>query len=194
MMAKAVVELNDELWDKVYQLTAGAMTPCYQCGTCTATCPVLYHLGRPLSLRSLLRRSQLGLKEGLEDIWLCSACGQCEVRCPRGVNIVEAIMGLRALAFKARDVPPEMHKLLWSTLEEGNPWSGPRSERSKWADGLKVRDAAKGVKVLLYVGCAVSYDPRLQRVARGLARTLGKARPESTSASSVPGRSAAETP
>ncbi|MFQ5838077.1 MAG: (Fe-S)-binding protein [Thermoplasmata archaeon] len=175
MTVEAVVELDDELWERVDELTSGAMSPCYQCGTCTATCPLLQHLGRPFSARRILRRAQLGL-DGLEDIWLCSACGLCEVRCPRGVHIVEAIMGLRALAFKTGEVPPEMYKLLWSTLEEGNPWNGPRSERSKWAAGLKVRDAAKGVKVLLYVGCAVSYDPRLQGIAKTMARVLSKAR------------------
>lgn len=174
-MVEAVLELDDELWDRVQELTAGAMNPCYQCGTCTATCPLLHQLDKPFSARKILRRAQLGLEDGLEDIWLCSACALCEVRCPRDVHIVEAIMGLRALAFKARRVPPEMYRLLWSTLEEGNPWSGPRSERAKWAQGLKVRDAAAGVSVLLYAGCAISYDPRLQRVARGLVQLLGKA-------------------
>jgi Fe-S oxidoreductase len=174
MMVEAVTILDDELWQRVHDLTSGAMDPCYQCGTCSATCPLLHYLGRPLSARKILRRAQLGL-EGLEDVWLCSACRLCEVHCPRGVNIVEAIMGLRALAFKGRRVPSEMYKLLWSTLEEGNPWNGPRSERSKWADGLRVRDATKGVKVLLYVGCAVSYDPRLQGVARSMVRALSRA-------------------
>ncbi|MFQ5908010.1 MAG: (Fe-S)-binding protein [Thermoplasmata archaeon] len=175
MMAEAVVELDDELWQKVYEITAGAMNPCFQCGTCTASCPLLSYLDRPLSARRILRRAQLGLEGGMEDIWMCSACRSCEVRCPRDVHIVEAIMGLRALAFKARTVPREMNKLLWSTLEEGNPWNDPRSERARWAEGLKVRDAAEGVSVLLYVGCAGSYDPRLQGVARGLMQVLNQA-------------------
>lgn len=175
MMAGAPVELDDELWQKVYDLTAGAMNPCFQCGTCTAACPLLSFLGRPLSARRILRRAQLGIDDDMEEIWLCNACRACEVRCPREVHIVEAIMGLRALAFKARQVPPEMNRLLWSTLEEGNPWNGPRSERAKWAEGLRVRDASEGVGTLLYVGCAVSYDPRLQRLALGMARFLTKA-------------------
>ncbi|MFQ6013257.1 MAG: (Fe-S)-binding protein [Thermoplasmata archaeon] len=175
MRAAAAVELDDELWQRVYEVTAGAMNPCFQCGTCSASCPLLSYLGRPLSARKILRRAQLGREDGMEDIWMCSACRFCEVRCPRDVHIVEAIMGLRALAFQGRNVPPEMNRLLWSALEEGNPWNGPRSERSTWAEGLKVRDAAEGVAVLLYVGCAASYDPRLQRVARGLVQVLNAA-------------------
>lgn len=173
MMTEAVTVLDDELWERVHELTAGAMDPCYQCGTCSATCPLMEYLGRPISARRLLRRAQLGL-QGLDEIWMCSACRLCEVRCPRGVNIVEAIMGLRALAFKGRAVPGGMYKLLWSALEEGNPWQGPRSERFKWAGGLRVRDAFKGVKVLLYVGCAVSFDSRLQGLARAMVRTLSR--------------------
>ncbi len=175
MMAEAVVQLDDELWEKVYELTAGAMNPCFQCGTCSATCPLLSQLGRPFSARKILRRAQLGRGDGMADVWMCSACRSCEIRCPREVRIVEAIMGLRSLAFKGGEVPPEMHRLLWSTLEEGNPWSGSRSEREKWSEGLKLKDAADGVDVLLYVGCAASYDPRLQSVARNTARILGKA-------------------
>lgn len=174
MMAEPVV-LDDALWEKVTELTAGAMNPCFQCGTCSATCPLLSQLGRPFSARKLLRRAQVGRGDGMEEVWMCSACRACEVRCPRDVHIVEAIMGLRSLAFQAGEAPPEMHRLLWSTLEEGNPWSGIRSERAAWAEGLKLRDAADGVDVLLYVGCAVSYDPRLQTVARNTARILGKA-------------------
>lgn len=172
MMAETVVRLDDELWDKVYRLTAGAMNPCFQCGTCSATCPLLSYLGRPFSARKILRRAQLGRGDGMEDVWLCTACRSCEIRCPRDVQIVEAIMGLRALAFQGGEVPPEMYRLLWSTLEDGNPWNGARSERGKWAEGLKLKDASKGVEVLLYVGCAVAYDPRLQRVARNMARIL----------------------
>ncbi len=174
-MAEPLVQLDDELLDKVYRLTAGAMNPCFQCGTCSATCPLLSHLGKPFSARKILRRAQLGREDGMEDVWLCSACRSCEVRCPRDVRIVEAIMGLRALAFKGGRVPPEMYKLLWSTLEEGNPWNGPRTERTAWADGLQVRNAGDGVDTLLYVGCAVSYDTRLQGVAKGLVRILNKA-------------------
>ncbi len=174
-MAEPVVQLDDELWEKVYRRTAGAMNPCFQCGTCSATCPLLSYLRRPFSARKILRRAQLGREDGMEDVWLCNACRSCEVRCPRDVHIVEAIMGLRSLAFKGGEVPPEMYRLLWSTLEEGNPWNGPRSERGKWADGLNLKEATDGVDVLLYVGCAVSYDPRLQRVARNTARILKKA-------------------
>lgn len=148
------------------------MDPCFQCGTCSATCPLAAGDGaEPYSARRLLRVAQLGLPDD-DGLFRCVACRQCETRCPRGVNIVESVMGLRSLAFEERRSPPEDHKLLWSTLEEGNPWSAPRAERAKWSEGLNLRDAKQGVRVLLYAGCAVSYDPRLMRVARGLASAM----------------------
>lgn len=174
-MSEAVIELNDARWEQIHLLTAGAMSPCYQCGTCTATCPILQQLGRPYSVRSIIRRAQLGQDGALDDIWLCVACAQCEARCPRQVPIVETIMGLRALAFTERKVPAEMYDLLWSVLEDGNPWEGTRSKRARWADGLDLKNAAAGVKVLLYAGCAISYDAKLQRLARNMAAILTRA-------------------
>lgn len=174
-MPERIVELDDERWEQVHRLTAGAMSACYQCGTCTATCPLLQYLGRPFSARTILRRAQLGLDGWPEDVWLCTACGLCETRCPREVHIVETIMGMRALAFQQRKVPPAVYKLLWSVLEDGNPWNGSRSRRALWAKGLDVRDAAQGVNVLLYVGCAVSYDRQLQRLAQNMVHRLSRA-------------------
>ncbi len=160
---------DDERAERYRRATGGALDLCYQCGTCTASCPVVADGGRPV--RIILRRAALGL-DASHDAWRCTACRQCEARCPRGVNVVEAIMGVRSVAFEDGAAPPEAHRLLWSTLEEGNPWGGARSRRGRWADGLPLKDATKGVRVLLYAGCAAAYDPRLTRVARALARLL----------------------
>ncbi|RLC86632.1 MAG: cyclic nucleotide-binding protein, partial [Chloroflexi bacterium] len=36
---KEAIVINDELWERLLELTGGAATLCYQCGTCTAICP-----------------------------------------------------------------------------------------------------------------------------------------------------------
>jgi Fe-S oxidoreductase len=174
-MATEPLVLNDELWERVVELTNGAMNPCYQCGTCTATCPWGLVRQEPLSVRKLIRSAQLGLGGEYNDLWLCTTCKACEPRCPRDVEIVESIIGLRSVAFKERNLPVPFEDALWSILEEGNPWRGARSERGAWAKGLDLKDASDGVDVLLYAGCGVSYDPRLHKVARATVEILNAA-------------------
>lgn len=72
---------------------------CFQCGTCTASCPS----GRMTAYktRKLIRRAQLGLKEDIinsPDLWMCTTCYACMERCPRGVEIVDIITILRNTA------------------------------------------------------------------------------------------------
>jgi Fe-S oxidoreductase len=56
--------------------------------------------------------------------------------------------------------------------ENGNPWGESKAARAKWTEGLNIREALDGVDVLLYVGCASSYDSRLQNVARAVSSLL----------------------
>ena len=72
---------------------------CFQCGTCTASCPS----GKNTAYRTrkIMRMAQLGLKEMIiesEDLWQCTTCYTCEERCPRGVPIVDVVIALRNIA------------------------------------------------------------------------------------------------
>jgi len=130
-------------------------------------------------VRRLIRSSQLGLKDfGLDigDLWYCATCKQCEFACPRGVRITDILHALRVLSYDSKKSPKKLDEALWGVYEDGNPWKGRKTDRAKWADGLQIRDALKAKsKYLLYVGCASSFDPRLQRIARSLARVLNEA-------------------
>ncbi len=69
---------------------------CFNCGTCTAMCPLASD-DHPFPRKSL-RLVQLGLTDRLEqslDPWLCYYCGDCTVTCPRGAEPAEAQMALR---------------------------------------------------------------------------------------------------
>jgi len=79
---------------------------CYQCGTCTGSCP-----SAPRSsyrIRVFMRRAVLGLEEEAltdPDLWLCTTCYSCTDRCPRDIAPTDVIMAMRNLAFK-RDIVP----------------------------------------------------------------------------------------
>lgn len=162
--------LSEELWDRLNQ-TVAPMTLCYQCGVCTAICP-LYVTGKAPFVRRLLRSAQAGLESPIDDAWLCTTCKLCETSCPRGVPIVDVLHALRTIEFSRHKTPPRLVETLWRVYESGNPWGEARRSRAKWTEGLGVKEALDGVDVLLYVGCATSYDSRLQRIAQSLVRAL----------------------
>jgi len=77
------------------------VTLCYQCGKCTAGCPVAYAMD--YGPRQIVRLLQLGLVEPAlkaESIWLCATCETCSTRCPRGVEITELMDTLRREALQ----------------------------------------------------------------------------------------------
>ncbi len=165
--------LDEDLWERLIELTDGAAVLCYQCGVCTATCPWGQVRQSPLSVRNFMRQAQTGLLNGAESLWLCTTCAQCEALCPRGVNISAVFRAMRAIAWERRSIATGLPAVLWSVYWNNNPWSQPPSQRSAWAKGLDVAIYNPELhEVLLYVGCTSSYDRRAQGIARSLVRLL----------------------
>jgi Fe-S oxidoreductase len=74
---------------------------------------------------------------------------------------------------ESKKTPPKLESALWGVYEEGNPWGGTKKSRINWAEGLNVRSALdEKVDYMIYVGCAASFDSRLQRVTRSLVQVL----------------------
>lgn len=165
--------IDDELSEELMQVTHGAISPCFQCGACTAACPWGMVRDEPLFVRTLIRQAQLGFLEETEALWACTACAQCQETCPRDVPIAEVIRALRFILWKRRDVLQGLPNALWSIYWNNNPWSQPPSQRSHWAKNLDLPlfDPEKHA-ILLYVGCTPSYDRRAQRIARSLVKVL----------------------
>jgi len=74
---------------------------CYQCGTCSASCPALQDMVH--GPRRIMYMIQNGMeKEVLSspDIWRCVSCYSCMNRCPRGIEITVLFSELRRLAIQ----------------------------------------------------------------------------------------------
>ena len=146
---------------------------CIQCGTCTGGCPVKWR--SPLNMRRLVRQSHLETDPSSlfkkPELWACTTCSTCSLRCPAGVKNVEFIMGIRNYLANKGEVPSTIRDALENTLLQGNPWGRFRDRRADWAKDLGVKIIGEtSAETLLYVGCAPSYDPRVQNVATALVK------------------------
>ena len=80
---------------------AAGVTPsdCYQCGKCTAGCPMAHAMD--LTPRRIVRCIQLGETDKILDseaIWLCASCHVCAERCPNDVDLPALIEQCRYAA------------------------------------------------------------------------------------------------
>jgi len=151
---------------------------CTQCGKCTSGCPVA--LRSPLNIRRLVREVMVAKNleaAEREELWDCTTCQTCTERCPRGLEPHELIIGVRAALIEEGRVPTTVRDALEGVFKHGNPWGRIRSKRSEWATGLGIKDTSQGDKadILYFVCCAASYDPRVQEVAKALAKGFFKA-------------------
>jgi heterodisulfide reductase subunit C len=75
---------------------------CYQCGKCTAGCPMTFAMD--LDPARVMRLVQLGQREAVlqsHTIWLCASCETCSTRCPQEVDLARVMDALRILARRA---------------------------------------------------------------------------------------------
>lgn len=94
---------------------------CFQCGTCTADCPIA-RFSDSYRPRKLMRMTQLGLKNRVlssDVIWLCAACFTCVDHCPQDVEIAGIIRALRNLAVHEGFIPRVYKELGSSVLKTG---------------------------------------------------------------------------
>ena len=145
---------------------------CYQCATCTGSCP--WGFVEPLNIRQLIHLAQLGLEgyEG-EDLWKCTTCKTCEVRCPRGVGIIDLIRSIRMMIGETGLIPQSLRGALGSVKSDGNPFNGKREDRNKWAAelGFSPFDKTRH-EYLLFSCCMPSYDPRARKLVEATSKIL----------------------
>lgn len=152
---------------------------CIQCGRCTGGCPV--NTRTDLNVRRIvydaLDEDVLEELAKLPEIWDCTACHTCAIRCPKGLKPMEVLVGLRNILVESGVIQPTVRDALESAFREGNPWNKPRAMRSDWMEGLEVKMAAPGERVenLIFVCCTIAYDPRVQVIARNMVKVLNKA-------------------
>lgn len=128
---------------------------CYQCGRCSAGCPVAEFCD--LSTMEVVRLAAYGMEAMLlssKTIWLCTACETCSSRCPNGIDITALMDRLRELALRkqVRAAEPRIAQFHRSFLHSVKGWgrayeigliAGYKRRSGDWTGDLKL-----GLKML----------------------------------------------
>ncbi len=94
---------------------------CYQCGRCTAGCPVAKNV-KSYNPRQIIRMTLMGLKDEVlssNSIWLCASCYTCQESCPQGVEVADLMFVLRNMAVKEGWIHPFFKQLAGVIVENG---------------------------------------------------------------------------
>jgi len=85
---------------------------CYQCGKCTAGCPVADQMD--MMPNQIVRLAQLGEIERAIHclaIWSCVSCQTCTARCPQSVDCAGILDIVRQTAAEQGAIPPERRRI-----------------------------------------------------------------------------------
>lgn len=163
--------------ERLAHIVRSTLYPCIQCGKCTGSCPISTispHFNIRRILYEMINTEGEEVAHKKEMIWDCSTCTTCVTRCPKQVDPADLVISVRSVLVEDGQVPPKIRDVLKSISIRGNPWNIGQEKRSEWAEGLDIKSIADA-EVLYYVGCTPAFDPRLQKLAKALAKALKKA-------------------
>ncbi|MCL6561044.1 MAG: 4Fe-4S dicluster domain-containing protein [Firmicutes bacterium] len=108
--------VRSDLIKKVEEISGQKVLSCYQCGKCSAGCPMGNLMDR--LPHEIMRLLQLGAPEEAADsltIWLCASCQTCASRCPRNVDLARVMEAVRVTILRkgipylnVSQLPPEV--------------------------------------------------------------------------------------
>jgi len=100
-MAASEVESKSTLLAEIKALHDTPITRCYQCGKCSAGCPMAEEMD--LLPHQVMQCILLDRRDKVLDAqtpWLCASCLTCSARCPMDIDIAAVMDGLRQISYR----------------------------------------------------------------------------------------------
>jgi heterodisulfide reductase subunit D len=132
---------------------------CYECGKCTATCPIA-RAGGHYSPRRQVLAALAGDRDGLmadDAQFKCLTCGLCEKRCPAQVAYTDLVRELRAVTRKEGAQPDCPHGGALQSVMRMMARAETKQDRLGWI-GPELRTERTTGSVFYWAGCAAYYD------------------------------------
>ncbi|NIM20588.1 MAG: hypothetical protein GTO51_10230 [Candidatus Latescibacteria bacterium] len=145
-----------ELADAAKQTKAWA---CYDCGKCTATCPIS-RVGGDYTPRRHVLATNLGQRKELVEngsLNSCLTCSLCDQRCPAEVAYTTLVQKLREITHVDGKEPECPHGGALQSMMRVMAKGGTKQNRMEWlTDDL--RTESKTGEALYWTGCTMYYD------------------------------------
>lgn len=129
-------EVDTEFVDMIKRIGGPNIQSCYQCGTCSGSCPAGARTN--YLVRGIIRKALLGLKEDVisgMELWFCTTCYTCTDRCPQDVQPTEVIKAIRNVAVAEGYMLEPHRKVGMNVLKTGHAvplggetWEGLRKK------------------------------------------------------------------
>ena len=139
-----------------------------------------YAAGGRLSAALSLLEGKTGYTEKFKEIvYQCQLCGLCDITCKLCRYDMDVLDTLREIRFKMIEdgqVLPQHTSLIDNLRKEDNMIMKSGLEKSKWAQGLEIKDLSKERgSVVFHASCEASFDKGTERVARTAVTILNNA-------------------
>ena len=111
MSVGTVVSFSSDVVPQVESLAHTRIRDCYQCGKCTAGCPMAAGMDcGPTRLIRLLQLGQTDKALRAQGMWQCVSCQTCSTRCPKSVDCAGIMDALRQLSFERGVATPQQQR------------------------------------------------------------------------------------
>lgn len=104
---------KDPLVRHVEELAHTKVVDCYQCGKCSAGCPMADRMDIiPSTLIRLVQCGEVEKAAQSAAAWQCVSCLTCSTRCPKSVNIASVMDSLKQISVERNIVNPKYKRVV----------------------------------------------------------------------------------
>lgn len=116
MSSAHFVHKKGSLMEEILDQRHISIQKCYQCGKCSAGCPVSEDMDNPPSvIMRMVQTEKKAMEEKAlrsETIWLCVTCETCSTRCPMEIDIPGVMDFLRERSVKKGMTNPKAKNII----------------------------------------------------------------------------------